>query len=155
MEHDESNVDEPGYVEARRDEFGPFVQVRWGSQVSWRVRAWAWAWAWEKFLRVVSSGVYSPERLRERRDGVEAADNDDPPQPVAVPGAWVRFTISEELGQVTLTGWKPKIFDVPQKVRDQFVTAARAGAFNGLARDWRGLPCDNGEQRETHDGNGP
>ncbi|MEV4079441.1 hypothetical protein AB0J43_03995 [Nonomuraea fuscirosea] len=150
MKHEDSGVDEPGCVEARRDACGPFVQVRWGWQVNVRVQAQAWA----EFVEAVTRGVYSPERLPEGREWVRDAEHDHARHEGPPHRACVRFTIDERFDQVTPTGWRPKVFEVPEVVWDRFVTAARAGAFTGLTQSWQGLPSDSSGRPGTAEENG-
>ncbi|MGJ6969916.1 hypothetical protein ACSDR0_49450 [Streptosporangium sp. G11] len=54
--------DEWGDVQAHRDRFGPFIEVRWR-----RARLVVREWAWVDFVAAVWSGVYKPERVEDRR----------------------------------------------------------------------------------------
>ncbi|MGP4102195.1 hypothetical protein [Nonomuraea sp. KM90] len=111
--------DDPGFLQARLDAFGPFVEVRWGQRWGLRVRAQAWA----EFVLAVHRGRYVPERVPVRPD-------------------WVRARIEERFDGVAPMGWQPKVFEVPNLVWERFVNGVRAGAFAELAvLLWSGVPA--------------
>ncbi|MFI7642981.1 hypothetical protein [Nonomuraea sp. NPDC049400] len=108
---------EPGYVEARRDPVGPFVEVRW-QQVRVKVRLAAWV----RFVQENRAGTYAPEKLPDR------------------PG-WVRFEIDEGLSEKNApSGWSPKVLEVPQVVWDRFVGAVTTTALEDVGLHWMGSP---------------
>ncbi|YCK33033.1 hypothetical protein ACNF49_02695 [Actinomadura sp. ATCC 39365] len=121
--------DDPGYVEARRDEVGPFVRLRWG-----QVRLVTRERAWLDFLDAVRDGGYSPE-------------------PVADAPGWVRAEIGEGFSKRDRpVGWRPKVLEVPEETWSRFVEAVRADVFSGLTAEmWKGNPAAKGrEWRVTH-----
>ncbi|MEV4179689.1 hypothetical protein [Nonomuraea sp. NPDC049709] len=112
--------DDPGFLQARLDAFGPFVELRWGQRWVLRVRAAAWV----AFADAVHRGRYVPERVRVRPE-------------------WVRVRIEERFDAVAPVGWQPKVFEVPNLVWERFVNGVRAGAFAELAvLVWSGVPAE-------------
>ncbi|MGW4411919.1 hypothetical protein ACWEJ6_48470 [Nonomuraea sp. NPDC004702] len=113
------NDDDPGYVEARHDEAGPFVRLRWG-----QVRLVTRERAWLEFLHVVKDGGYLPERVTD------------------APG-WVRAEIDEGFSKVDRpVGWQPKVLEIPEETWSRFVDAVRADVFAGLETEaWVGNPA--------------
>ncbi|NUT09580.1 MAG: hypothetical protein HOQ38_03810 [Nonomuraea sp.] len=110
--HDEDS----GYVEARRDDVGPFVRLRWG-----QVRLVTREKAWREFVRAVGEGRYQPV--------------------VTVPG-WVRAEIDEGFGEGDRPlGWWPKVLEIPDATWFRFVEAVRADVFSSLEPGvWAGDP---------------
>ncbi|MEV1175471.1 hypothetical protein [Nonomuraea sp. NPDC049784] len=108
---------EPGYVEARRDPCGPFVVVRW-----WQSRMMVRLGAWVSFAKKVKAGSYTPEKL--------------PDQP-----GWVRFEIDEGFNAGNApSGWRPKVFQIPEVVWDRFVDAVGRYALWDVGLYWMGAP---------------
>lgn len=115
--------DEWGDVQARRDRFGPFIEVRWRqSRVAVR------EWAWVDFVAAVWSGVYQPERVEERR-------------------GWVCFEIDERLAEAERpVGWRVKSLRVPRSVWDRFVVAVGDEVFARVAHEWVGAPHEEAQK---------
>ncbi|MFC4012426.1 hypothetical protein ACFOY2_34685 [Nonomuraea purpurea] len=108
--------DEFGYLEARRDRFGPFVQVRW-RQMQMAVRDTAWS----RFVHEVSHDIYTPEMVSDRR-------------------GWVRFEIDEGFGwRERPVGWRPKRLEIPEGVWKRFADAVRELVFAEVRHEWRPL----------------
>ncbi|MFC4011730.1 hypothetical protein ACFOY2_31180 [Nonomuraea purpurea] len=111
-------TDDPGYVEARRDRFGPFVEVRWGqNRIVVRENGWS------VFHSEIRFGGYQPAKVDGKR-------------------GWVRFEIDEGYaGTLPPVGWKPKALEVPELVWQRFVDAGGRGVFADLGYCyWAGRP---------------
>ncbi|MGP3920499.1 hypothetical protein [Nonomuraea sp. 10N515B] len=108
---------DPGYLEARRDDVGPFIHIRWG-QMRMAVREYAWF----DFLDQIKRGLYAAEKVEGRR-------------------GWVRFEIDEALAEHERpVAWRPKVLEVPATVWDRFVDGVGQGRFASLRRFWTGVP---------------
>lgn len=105
---------EGGYLEARRDRFGPFIQIRW-RQKRMVVRERAWL----GFLDEVCRGGYQPLEVAGRR-------------------GWVFFEIDEGFAENRPVGWTPKALEVPEIVWQRFVSAGGRGSFANLGHCWTG-----------------
>ncbi|HEX4817580.1 MAG TPA: hypothetical protein VFV66_32965 [Nonomuraea sp.] len=118
LELGEGVGEELGYVEARRDQCGPFVQIRWGLEQRKVVRA----ADWERFVHRIRRDGYTPEKLADR------------------PG-WVRFEIDEGFASDERpVAWTPKALEIPEPVWDRFMEAVGRQVFANLGHLWTGVP---------------
>jgi hypothetical protein len=122
--------DEPvvsGHLEARHDEWGPHVYLRWsrGGQIAVKDLDFM------AFKDAVGRGTYRPEPSSEQ-DG------------------WIRFEIQEANPRSHVEGWRPKVLHIPKAVWDRFVDDIKGGVFTNLPHYWVGRPRrqSNGSHKE-------
>ncbi|MDP4511576.1 hypothetical protein [Nonomuraea turcica] len=112
--------EDPGYLEARRDRFGPFIKVRW-----WHMEMVVRENAWLTFVDEVKRGHYLPTPL-EKVNGKRG---------------WVRFAIDEGFAERERpVAWRPKVLDVPRMVWDRFVDAVGRLDLANVGPCWTGGP---------------
>ncbi|MEU6713798.1 hypothetical protein ABZ897_20180 [Nonomuraea sp. NPDC046802] len=107
-----------GYLEARHDKFGPFVEIRWRQK-----RIVVREMPWLQFLDRVRTGEYRAADVSGRADRVS-------------------FEIDEGFAEHERpVAWTPKAMEVPGIVWERFVDAVGRGCFANLGYVvWTGAP---------------